>query len=88
MEHLSEKDGQKGLDVNIWEKASRFYYSIGAVKESLYPALVCVFSRINSQNERVLKIRSEITERSESLHDLKSRVSAYNKKQSSIVDVC
>ena len=47
MEHLSEKDGQRGLDVDIWGKASRFYYSIGAVKEYLYPDLVSMFSWIN-----------------------------------------
>lgn len=40
MEHLNDGSGKKGLPVDIWGKASRFYYSIGAIKEQMYPEVV------------------------------------------------
>lgn len=43
VDHLRDGKGGKGLNVDVWGKASRFYYSVGAVKETLYPELVRVF---------------------------------------------
>lgn len=34
-----------------------------------------------------MMIRGEVAQRSETLHDIQGRVSAYNKKQSAIADV-
>ena len=87
MEHLNDGNGKKGLSVDIWGKASRFYYSIGAIKEQVYPEVVRSGFPCLLQNEKLMGIRAEIAQRSETLHDIQGRVSAYNKKQSMITDV-
>ncbi|KAK8796925.1 hypothetical protein WA588_001050 [Blastocystis sp. NMH] len=76
IENLNEEGGKKGVSFDIWGRASRFYYCIGVIKEQLYPDV----------NDKIQDITSEIARRSESLHDLRSRASVFNKKQSSIVD--
>ena len=43
MEALEASDEKRGTPVDIWGKASRFYYSVGNVKDQLYPKVVGLF---------------------------------------------
>lgn len=43
MEALKASDEKRGAPVDIWGKASRFYYSVGNVKDQLYPEVVRLF---------------------------------------------
>lgn len=40
MEQLDDANEKKGMSVDIWGKASRFYYSVGTVKDEMYPDIV------------------------------------------------
>ena len=69
------------------EKLLAFTTVLVLSKRHFIPNLYVHFCCLSQKSEKVLKIRSEITERSELLYDLRVRVSTYNKKQSSIADV-
>lgn len=43
MEALEASDEKRGTPVDIWGKASRFYFSVGNVKDQLYPEVVGLF---------------------------------------------
>lgn len=40
MEELEDREGKRGVSVDVWRRASRFYYSVGSVKDQLYPTIV------------------------------------------------
>jgi hypothetical protein len=40
MEELDKEDSSNSMKVDVWGKASRFYYSIGTMKEKIYPEIV------------------------------------------------
>ncbi|KAK8813585.1 hypothetical protein WA556_000161 [Blastocystis sp. ATCC 50177/Nand II] len=76
VEKLDDEANKNGESVDVWGKASRFYYCIDTVKESIFP----------DASEKLQSIRAEVGKRSETLHDLRGRESAFNTKQSAIAD--
>ena len=78
---------ERNSSVDIWNTASRFYYTIGNLKDQLMPNIVILIAMDYNQSEKILSIRNAISTRSETLHDLETRVSEYNKKQSNLEDV-
>ena len=40
MEKLEDKAKKNGEKVDVWGKSSHFYYSIGTIKDEVYPEIV------------------------------------------------
>ena len=87
IENMDGESYERNSSVDIWNTASRFYYTIGNLKDQLMPNIVILIAMDYNQSEKILSIRSAISTRSETLHDLETRVSEYNKKQSNLEDV-